>query len=94
MAVYDLERMVMFVANARGDGEEGPTMAYDRWAGLGSWWVGCELHPVCACTHTHTHTHTQAHTPNHKLFSLSSLRAFLQLDMKAIFAEKPPEELE
>ena len=30
VAVYDLARMVMFVATARGEGEGGPPMAYDR----------------------------------------------------------------
>lgn len=30
VAVYDLARMAMFVATARGEGEGGPPMAYDR----------------------------------------------------------------
>ena len=74
VAVYDLGRMVMFVANARGDGEEGPAMAYDRSVG-GDWG---ELSAV------HTRTHWSSSHP--------LCRAFLQLDMKAIFAEKPPQD--
>lgn len=32
IAVYDLNLEAMYVSNARGDGEIGPTMAYDRQA--------------------------------------------------------------
>lgn len=30
IAVYDLPREVLYVANARADSETGPSMAYDR----------------------------------------------------------------
>ena len=31
VAVYDLSRDLLYVANARGDSEQGPTYAYDRY---------------------------------------------------------------
>ena len=31
VAVYDLSRELLYVANARGDSEQGPTYAYDRY---------------------------------------------------------------
>ena len=30
IAIYDLTRMMMYVANAKSDNESGPSMAYDR----------------------------------------------------------------
>ena len=71
VAVYDLGTMTMFVATARGDGEEGPAMAYDRSVCWGVR-VGVTGRALSDCESPHL------------------CRAFLRLDMKAIFAERPP----
>ena len=60
IAIYDLEQEVMYVSNAKGDGESGPDMAYDRQANH-------------ACTHTHTHMHTHKLQSKYIVMSLCLL---------------------